>query len=104
MRLFALHCFLLLTVIGRGADTARLVTDLMTDERELASVPFAEVIQAATGKKLLPLNSTSAVDRELLAKIGSAMDEVLRKLNAADSPAQTKRRINEVSALFENAM
>jgi len=76
----------------------------MRDENELTGVPFAEVVQAATGKRVIPLNPTNAVDRELLSKISHAMDDVIRKLNAADSPVRNKRRINEVSALFENAM
>ena len=105
MRLLTLASLIVFTAfISHGADTTRLVTDLMTDEHELASVPFAEVIKAATGKQVLALNPTNSVDRELLAKIGRAMDEVLRKLNAPDSPAQKKRRINEVSVLFEDAM
>ena len=87
-----------------AADTAQLVRDLMADEHELASVPFAEVVKAATGKQVLAMNPTNAVEREVLAKIGRVMDEVLRQLNATNSPARQKRRINEVSALFENAM
>lgn len=90
--------------LAHGADATRLVTDLMREENELASVPFAEVVQAATGKKVLAMNPTNSIDRELLSKIGRAMDEVLRTLNATNSPARQKRRINEVSALFENAM
>ena len=105
MRLLALISFVVLTgFISQGDDTARLVTDLMRDEQELASVPFADVVKAATGKQVLPLNPTNSIDRELLTKIGRAMDAVLRQLNAPDSPAQKKRRINEVSVLFENSM
>ncbi|HTD68511.1 MAG TPA: hypothetical protein VK846_18470, partial [Candidatus Limnocylindria bacterium] len=87
-----------------GAETVRLVGELMNDQRELASVPFTEVVKAATGKQVLAMNPTNAADRELLAKIGRALDAVLRKLNAPGGPAQEKRRINEVSALFEAAL
>ena len=103
MRLLLL-VFALVASHAFAADTARLVTDLMTDERELASVPFAEVVQAATGKQVLAMNPTNHIEREVLAKLGRAMDAVLRQLNATNSPARQKRRINEVSALFENAM
>jgi hypothetical protein len=88
----------------RAADTARLVADLMKNEQELGSVPFAEVVHAATGKRVIALNPTNAVDRDILARIGRALDTVQHRLNAADSPAHQKRRINEVSALFEDAM
>lgn len=105
MRLLALAISILfLGSLSPAADTARLVTDLMADEHELATVPFAEVVKAATGKQVLVMNLTNTTDHELLTKIGKAMDEVLRKLNAADSPTQLKRRINEVSALFETAI
>lgn len=99
-----LCAFLSTASLAVSADTARLVAGLMNDEQELGNVPFAEVVRAATGKQLLPVNPTNTVDREIVAKIGKAMDEVLRKLNATNNPAQQKRRINEVSALFEAAM
>ena len=105
MRLLLPLCAFLATAsLAFSADTARLVGELMNNEQELGSVPFAEVVRAATGKQLLPLNPTNAADREILAKIGKAMDEVMRKLNATNGPVQEKRRINEVSALFEAAM
>jgi hypothetical protein len=87
-----------------AADVQSMVTTLMNHETELKSVPFSEVVYAATGKRLLPLNLTNDMDRELVGKISTAMDAVLKKLNTPDSPAQQKRRINEVSALFETAM
>lgn len=95
---------LLLTLPLSAADVARVVQSLMAEENELAGVPFAEVVHAATGKKVLPLQASNPPDRELLTKIGRAMDAVLRRMNAPNGPAQQKRRINEVSALFEAAM
>jgi len=95
---------LALAVPSVGADLKPLVTTLMNDEAELQGVPFSEVVLAATGRRVLPLNTTNSVDRELVAKIGGAMNAVLHQLNAPDSPAHRKRRINEVSALFEAAM
>ncbi len=90
--------------MGYAADTTALVADLMTDQRELSGVPFAEVVKAATGKQVLPIHRTNSIDREIVARIGRALDEVLVKLNAPGSPAGTKRRINEVSGLFESAL
>ncbi len=105
MRLLPALCLLALTAgLAIGADTARLVADLMQSEQELGSVPFAEVVHAATGRKVLPLQPTNAVNREILARIAQALDTVLPQLNANNSPARQKRRINEVSALFENAL
>jgi hypothetical protein len=87
-----------------AADVPSIVTTLMENEAELNGVPFNEVVYAATGKRVLPLSKTDALDLELVAKISRAMDEVLKKLNAPNSPAQSKRRINEVSVLFETAI
>ncbi len=103
---FLLHLSLLLLAVLAtcGADVRSLVTTLISDEQELKGVPFSEVIYAVTGKRVLPFNATNAADRELVAKIGGALDAVLLKLNAANSPAKAKRRINEVSALFEMAI
>jgi len=77
---------------------------LMHDEAALDGIPFAEVVKAATGKVILPFDPGSAPDRELLARIGGALDAVLSKMNAPDSPAQKEKRINEVSAHFEKAI
>jgi hypothetical protein len=103
MRLFTL-ALIFLTLPLPAADVGRVVQSLMSEENELAGVPFAQVVHAATGKKVLPLNLTNSADRELVGRISRAMDSVLRQLNATNGPAQQKRRINEVSALFEDAM
>lgn len=88
----------------RRVETPRLISRLLEDEEHLKGMPFTDVVKAATGKSILPVNPTNEVDRALLAKIGSAMDQVLKQLNAPDGPAQKERRINEVSAHFEKAM
>jgi hypothetical protein len=103
MRMLTLVLLVLTTPLS-GADVTRVVQGLMAEENELAGVPFAEVVLAATGKKVLPLQLTNSMDRELIERISHAMNEVLRQLNASNGPAQQKRRINEVSALFEAAM
>ncbi len=87
-----------------AADLQPLVSTLMQSEQDLASVAFADVVKAATGKQVLPLHYTNAVDAELLAKIGRALDVVLLKMNTPENAAQQKRRINEMSALFETAV
>lgn len=103
MRLFLLAAILLAAPVF-AADVARIVGGLMAEENELTAVPFPEVVRAATGKLVLPMQLTNAVDRELLAKLHRALDGVLRTLNDSNGPAQQKRRINEVSTLFESAL
>ena len=105
MRSLLLASLLVLTpLVAPAADLQPLVSTLMQSEQDLASVPFADVVKAATGKQVLPLHPTNAVDAELLAKIGHALDAVLLKMNTPEKAAQQKRRINEMSALFEDAI
>ncbi len=105
MRFLASIAILLsLSAPTRAADVQSVVTALMNDAHELKGVPFSNVVHAATGKRVVPLKTTNAVDHDLATKIGGAMDQVLRKLNTPGGPAQKKRRINEVSSLFEAAM
>ncbi|HXT41635.1 MAG TPA: hypothetical protein VN887_16630 [Candidatus Angelobacter sp.] len=85
-----------------AAGTA--VSSLMRDEVALNGIPFAEVLKAATGRTIIPFDSTNAVDRALLTRIGGALDKVLEQMNAPGSPAQKEKRINEVSAHFEKAI
>src|SRR5688572_27393643 len=100
-----MRCLVLILLLAThatwAADVPRVVGSLMAEQNELRQVPFSDVVSAATGRKVLPLNPAQASDKELLGKISAAMDRVLQKLNATNGPAQQKRRINEVSALFE---
>ena len=95
---------LVLAMSALAADVPSIVTTLMDRQTELNGSPFSQIVHAATGKRVVPLNMTNAIDRELVAKISRATDEVLKKLNAPDSPVKSKRRINEVSVLFETAI
>jgi hypothetical protein len=89
---------------GASAEDLRpLVTTLMRDEEELADVRFADVVQGATGKRIIPLGTNTA-DRVFVEKVSRALDGVLAIMNARDSAARNKRRINEVSSVFEEAL
>jgi hypothetical protein len=68
-----------------------------------ATFLFSNVVHAATGRRLLPF-TTNATDTKLIHTISRAMDSVLATLNASNSGVRARRRINEVSALFESAI
>jgi hypothetical protein len=94
----------LLFCFGVAAEDLKpVIGALMRDEQELAGVRFADVVEGATGKKILPLG-TNSNDGVFISKISRALDAVLAGMNAPDSSARTKARINEVSALFEEAI
>jgi hypothetical protein len=62
------------------------------------------VIAATSGKKIYPFDPADPSDRRILARIGTAMDEVLREMNAPGSPVRAARRVNEMSSHFETAL
>ena len=103
MRLIVLTvlCFALQ---ARADDVRTAISALMKEDSALRDVPFREVVAAATKRKVLPVNMTNAGDRAWIERISVAMDAVVRRMNATNSPVRSKRRINEVSALFEQAM
>ena len=80
-----------------------LVPWLFKQDRELQNIPFSEVIEAATGKKIFPFDPKDADDQRVVAGISAAMDRVLGQMNA-DEKIKSIRRINEVSSHFENLM
>lgn len=90
---------------GTSTDDAReFIGWLLQDDRELKGIPFPEVVLAVSGKKVIPLSTNRVDDRELLARIGRGLDEVLRRMNAADNAIHKQKRINEVSSHFEDEL
>ena len=103
--LFALLCLSICTAMSqaKATDDAReFIGWLLQDDRELKGIPFPEVVLAVSGKHVLPLNTNLVEDRELLSRLGRALDEVMRRMNAADNAIHKQQRINEVSSHFED--
>ncbi|MGI9089273.1 MAG: hypothetical protein ACR2HH_16285 [Chthoniobacterales bacterium] len=81
---------------------AGLIPWLLQEKDELKELPFSEVILAATGKKVLAINLQDETDARVLKQIGTALDEVVRRMSAPESAIQSAARINEVSSSFED--
>ena len=98
--------FALIVLAGESsaADVKPLVKQLMEVRDELVAVPFGDVVNANTGRKLLPLNRQSATDRRLVEQISGALRRVMKSVADPDHAAHKQRRINEVSKFFEEAM
>ncbi len=86
------------------APVDQLIPWLMDEESQLRGIPFSEVIADATGKRVLAFDSKAEIDRRVIKRIGDALHETLQRLNAADSPIQNIKRINEVSSHFEDSL
>lgn len=81
---------------------ATFIPWLLQGKEELSQLPFSDVILYATGKKVLSINRDDEIDQRVLKQVSTALDDVVKRMNAPDSPVQSVARINEVSAPFEN--
>ena len=70
-------------------------------------LPFAQVVRAATGKAVPPFDATNPADAAMLAKIGTALDGLLPRLNRPDSSAHATALLGDadvVAACFEDEL
>ncbi len=81
-----------------------LIPWLLQEKNDLRGIAFSEVISAATGKTVEPIDRKSPNDQRVLKQIGAVLDEVIKRVNAPDSIIQGVPRINEVSSHFETLM
>jgi len=81
-----------------------LIPWLLDESESLKGIPFSEVIAATSGKRVLPVDRADKETQRILAAIGGTLDEVLRTMNAPDSPVRKAKRVNEMSSYFENAL
>jgi hypothetical protein len=85
------------------ASTGMFMQRLLSQRSFLENIPFTEIITAASGKKLIPLDKTDPIAQQIFEKISSTMNQVLAWLNQ-DSELQKIARINEVSSHVENLL
>ncbi len=81
-----------------------LITTFLDGGGTFRDIPFSEVIEASTGKRVLPIDPNDPVDARILGEIGRALDLTLARFNRPDSPANAEERINEVSSHFEESL
>ena len=82
----------------------QLIPWLLNEDRQLTSIPFSEVIFDATGKRVSPIDLKNEVDQRVIKQISGVLDEVMKWVNAPESPVQSVGRINEVSSHFEDLL
>jgi len=81
-------------------DTRNLIAWLLADGRDLKGIAFSEVLAAATGKKMIPVDATT--DAAWLKRLGCALDRVLLALNDPAQAIHEAGRINEASRFIED--
>lgn len=84
----------------KAADTA-LIHGLLKEDLSHREFDFSLVVEAVSGKKVLPVMGRESRARVTTA-ITAVMDKLLVDMNSADSPIRGLRRINEGSRFFED--
>lgn len=82
----------------------KLIPWLLDENDSLKGIRFADVIAATSGKKVIAIDAKDKDDQRVLAQIGTALDAVLAAMNAPDSKTRGVKRVNEMSAKFEDAI
>lgn len=86
------------------SDVEQFTRWLRQEDRKLDDLAFPNVIEAATGKKVLPIDAADPDTKRVMRVMAEAADFIVREMNEAGSPAKQARRINEASHHFENAL
>ncbi|MEM0896546.1 MAG: hypothetical protein AAGJ79_06635 [Verrucomicrobiota bacterium] len=85
--------------VDSGPDVP--LPEVLRQAAALEEVAFSDIIQASTGRKILPLGRSFTVAASVLAEV---FNEVLTEMNLPGSPIRGLRRINEASRFFEDAI
>ncbi len=83
-----------------AAGRAELVRWLVTHQDDLRDIPFADVVMAATGKRIIPVDPKRHAG--LLQKLGDALDATLAALNDPAHMIHRAGRVNEASHFIED--
>ena len=89
---------------GPASDTLARWLLLQNGSKDAIGLSLAEVIRAATGKNVLPVDPANSADAAMIVKIGGVMDRILPGMNRPESPAHVVSRLDEVTAFFEDAL
>lgn len=90
--------------VEREGKIDHLISWLLEEGRDLSNIPFAEVVAATAGVKILPFDPDSADDQRILGKIAGAVEAVLADINQPGHPIHEVGRINEVSGPIEDLL
>lgn len=82
-------------------SVAPFVEWLLEDGERLEDVRFAEVVEAVSGKKVLPLDLENADDAQIAKEIEQAVSDMLSAFEGPQHPIHQVGRINEVSGHVE---
>jgi hypothetical protein len=87
----------------RDAADIALIKGLLKEELSSRVFDFPLVVEAVSGKKVLPAAGRESRER-VIAAITAVTDEMLAEMSAESSPIRGLRRINEGSRFFEEGL
>jgi hypothetical protein len=83
------------------APTHSSLEDIFKLRRELGDIRFDEVVRAASGHEIIPINMGEREDRELIRHLSTALNNFVR-ISERSGSRFTGRRINDVGSNLEN--
>ena len=89
---------------GGDVDVDALIRWLIDHDEELAEIPFPKVINATSGRKIIPIDRTDAETESYLARLEEGIEIALKRLLDSSHPVHKSKRINEASAHFEREL
>lgn len=93
---------LLLFAVAAAPAKGKAVKLLMEASAELEGATFGEVVEAATGRRVIPVDPEA--DKEWLLQINRILDDVLTSINEPTHPIHDVRRVNEASRFIEEEL
>jgi len=85
-----------------NADIEPFVRWLLDDGERLEDVRFAEIAEAVSGYKVLPVDTTDSVDVAMLTHVQESLDAMLLELAKAENLIHAVGRVNEISRHVED--
>lgn len=85
-----------------SSDANTLIKWLLEEERDLAGIPFGDVLAATSGKKILIVDPVT--DAPWLDKLAASLDRTLAALNDPAHSIHSVGRINEASRHIEDQL
>ncbi|MGJ8639371.1 MAG: hypothetical protein ACSHYA_08250 [Opitutaceae bacterium] len=90
---------------SEGRSEVEVFVDfLLEDPERFESVAFRDVVEAVSDCKLLPIDQSDAIDREMLKAVEQALDRVFEELAASSHSIHAVGRVNEISRHLENTL
>lgn len=74
---------------------------LLEDGERLEDVPFAEIVEAVSARKVLPVELSASPDAEIVRGVQGAIETMLLAFESPEHPIHEVGRINEVSGHVE---